>query len=590
MENNELREIKKIDGFWKFQVDPDNKGEKEKWYKDFPKNHDFLYVPACWNEQAKKYDQYMGIGWYKREIDVPLRWSGKAAFINFGGVLLKAKVWVNGHFAGEHEGGFTSFRIRIDKFLEPGGKNNLVVKVDNSVNMFTCPQGTSQNDIWIDWFNWGGIYREVKILVMPLTHFDDVFVIPLIENKRKKIKVMGNIENLEKIAGKIKIDILGKGGKCIKSCFIEARNSFSQEIEFNQANLWSPECPYLYSLRLGLTKGSEELDCKKIQFGMRAIKFEREKIFLNEKPIFLKGVSIVEDFPIFGRGLPEAVLKRDYEIMKNLGVNCIRHGAYPPSERELEIADKMGIFHFVCQPSRKRNPDDKLFSNSHFVQTAKRWQKETLETLKNHPSVIGWILCSEPPVNTKTGLKLMKDLYNDGKKIDPSRPVTFLPNIGNIRGAKKAGLIKEMESIMDYQYLWVHTNIHGEFKEKGLKEAEEFIDYMHQNFPSVPIIVEFGAGAGFAGEHYEPAREGSEEYQVERLKVFANLISKKEYIAGAICWALFDYRIREKWEWEAGAFMKPGEYVKGIYTRDRKPKMAAYTFRDLFKKGENKDG
>ncbi len=576
-----IRQVKKIDGFWEFQTDPDNKGEKGKWYQDFPENPDFLYAPACWNEQSKKYDQYIGVAWYKKEIDIPLDWSEQAIFIEFGGVLTKAKVWVNGHFAVEHEGGFTPFQMKIDKILIPGEKNNLTVKVDNSVSAFTCPQGTSQNDIWIDWFNWGGIYREVKILAMPLMHFGDVSVIPIVRREKKSVKIAGIIENLKGIKRKIKINILDKKGQNKKSLSIDAKTNFSVEIEFNKAFLWSPESPYLYTLQITLCDNSQTLDCKEIQFGMRSIKFKRNKIFLNEKPIFMKGVSIVEDFPVFGRGLPEAVLKRDYEIMKELGVNCIRDGAYPPSEKELEIADRMGIFHFVCQPSRKSNPDSKLFSDPHFIQTAKQWQKETIESLKNHPSVIGWILCSEPPVNTKTGLQLMKKLYKETKEMDPSRPVTFLPNIGIIEGAKKAGLIKEMKSVMDYQYLWVYTNIHAEFKENGLREADEFIDYMHKNFPAIPIIIEFGAGDGFAGEHYEPARAGSEEYQAERIKAFGELISKKK-LTGAVCYALFDYRIMEKFPWKPGAFMKPGEYVKGIYTRDRRPKMGAYAFRGIF--------
>ena len=126
------RETIDLSGFWYFKADPDRSGEREGWIQASTLDWDRLYVPASWNEQCSDYTWYMGVAWYARDFHVPKDWDENIVLLNFEGVNYKAKVWVNGNLAGEHEGGFTPFSFRVEHALRFGEKNRVVVMVDNS--------------------------------------------------------------------------------------------------------------------------------------------------------------------------------------------------------------------------------------------------------------------------------------------------------------------------------------------------------------------------------------------------------------------------------------------------------------------------
>ncbi|MGQ9479658.1 MAG: sugar-binding domain-containing protein, partial [Thermoproteota archaeon] len=171
------RETIDLSGFWSFKIDPEGIGEAERWFEqDRPTGWDKLYVPSSWNEQDSAYTWYMGKAWYSRRFYVPRDWRGRLIDICFEGVNYIARVWVNGAYLGEHEGGFTPFSFRVEDHLAFGGFNKIFLSADNTLTKKTVPPGEGMNRTYFDFFHYGGIHREVYLIAYSRLYVKDVTV------------------------------------------------------------------------------------------------------------------------------------------------------------------------------------------------------------------------------------------------------------------------------------------------------------------------------------------------------------------------------------------------------------------------------
>ncbi|MEM3980459.1 MAG: glycoside hydrolase family 2 TIM barrel-domain containing protein, partial [Ignisphaera sp.] len=305
------------------------------------------------------------------------------------------------------------------------------------------------------------------------------------------------------------------------------------------------------------------------------------KIYLNGRPVFLKGFGRHEDFPITGKYLPGSVLVRDFYLMKKIGANSFRTSHYPYSEEHLDLADELG-FLVILEPPLcysgidrilPRTEIAKLFSDESYIERAKKVVLEMIAQHRNRPSVIMYSITNEPPSDIPEVAEFIKKIAEYIKSLDTSRPTTF----ASFRYTRDLAL--EYVDVLAFNYYKGWYSEWGDI-DKGLEVVINDLEKIHRKYPDKPIIIaEFGADAIF-GLHSDPPQMWSEEYQAELLRKYIETLTKKNYIVGLHIWNFADFRTPQN----------PGRTIlnrKGVFTRDRQPKLAAHILSELFKKIPN---
>jgi len=577
------REISDLTGFWSFRIDPERRGEEEGWYNlSTPiSDWDKLYVPANWNEQCSDYTWYMGTAWYAREFYIPNDWKEKAVTLNFEGVIYKAKVWVNGHLLGEHEGGFTPFSFRTENALRFGDKNRVVVMVDNTLSKKTIPPGEGMNATYFDFFHYGGIYREVYLTAHSKIYVKDVTIKTDIQGEDGIVKIKTVVSNEDKktFSGKVNYQILFKGDLvCEKDADLSLspgeERTIDVEITVKKAKFWDVESPNLYSLQVSLISDETLEDVLSTRFGIRTIEVKGTKILLNGRPVFLKGFGRHEDFPILGKAVNGAILRRDFDLMKSVGANSFRTSHYPYSRTHLDLADENGFLVILEIPTVGIVKNDERgverLDDPEMIEKAKKMLREMIQRDKNRPSVIMYSLFNEPSSDKSEFVTFLKELLKEARKLDDTRPLTFV----NVRPPVE-GVFDLVDVICQNLYIGWYLQF-GDL-ETTEKMVDDILEKIHEKHPNKPIIItEFGAGA-IAGLHSDPPEMWTEEYQAEFIKTYWKVLTSKEYVSGGHIWAFADFRTPQ-------SSRRTVLNRKGIFTRTREPKLAAKIVKELFTK------
>jgi beta-glucuronidase len=563
-----------LDGFWKFKVDREGIGEKEKWFEGFVSS-DLIYVPSSWNEQNPEWDQYTGIAWYQKDIYIDTNLRNKIAWIVFKGAGYRTKVWVNSIFVGEHEGSFTEFRFRIDK-VNYGDFNRIVVKIDNTPSIDALPPAREVNVTAFDFFHYGGIHRPVYLEFTDSCYIDDMTVYTKADGMLKTY-----IDTVCDRVFDLRIELLGKEmRKVVLEEYIRnvKPGRYVYEKKVDGVKPWSPEEPNLYILVVEIVIDGVLRDSIYERIGFRDIEIKNGKIYLNGKPVFLKGFGRHEDFPVTGKYLPGAVLIRDFYLMKKIGANSFRTSHYPYSDEHLDLADEFGFMVILEPPTcysgigriLSRDEIVKLFSRDDYIAKAKKFVEEMVKQHKNRPSVIMYSVTNEPPSDIPEVAEFIKKLVQFVKELDPSRPATFASH------RSVADLALGYVDVISLNYYRGWYSEWGDI-DKGIEVMLKELEEIYRRFPDKPIIItEFGADA-VTGLHSNPPQMWSEEYQAEMLKKYIETLTKKNYIVGLHIWNFADFRTPQN----------PGRTIlnrKGVFTRDRQPKLSALIVKDLFNK------
>jgi len=570
------RETIDLSGFWHFRIDPENKGESEKWYEEPQVSEwDELYTPASWNEQDSRYTWYIGTAWYTRAFWLPEDWRSKLTLIFFDGVNYKAKVWVNGIYLGEHEGGFTQFAFRAEKALRFGESNRIVVMVDNTLTGKTVPPGAGMNATYFDFFHYGGIHREAYLLSVPKVHFKDVTIRTEIKGKDGILDIDLEIVNEleEECSCNVTMQVIDEDEAITEertSVTIGpgAEKTIAQQITVENAEFWGPESPRLYTLRTSLAHDDSKGDVKDTRFGIRTVKVEDGKILLNGRPVFLKGFGRHEDFPVLGKALHGAVLRKDYGLMMYIGANSFRTSHYPYSRTHLDLADEKGFLVILETPAVGLRENVERLDDPEIVEKVCRMTREMIQRDKNRPSVIMYSLFNEPGSGREEFRNILTAAKGEAGKADPTRPVTFAS-------------CRHLDDVaLDLVDVLCHNFYYGWYSNCGDLEAaaqtlSETLDELHRRFPDKPIIItEFGAGA-IAGVHRHPPEMWSEEYQAELIKTYWEVLLSKDYVSGGHIWNFADFRVGQ-------SPRRTTINRKGIFTRTRDPKLAVRVVKNLF--------
>ncbi len=334
------RDYRLLNGRWDAIVDLYDQGERMKIFENRKPegNTDFyeysfdgglrLEVPGDWNSQNPELKYYEGTVWYARPFEATKQ-AGKRTILYFGAVSYRAEVYLNGKKIGSHEGGFTPFQIDVTDDLAADGKNFLVVGVNNRRTVDAIPA------LAFDWWNYGGITRDVMLVDVPETHIEDYFV-RLDKSKPDVIDI--DVKMSKPLAGiPVKIEI-----PALKKQFegtTDASGKVSGTIKAKGLRRWAPEAPVLYDV---IVSGGDDRVAEEI--GFRNIEVDGTKILINGEPQFMRCVSFHEEIPQrMGRATSEADATMLLSEAKALGVNMIRLAHYPQNEYTVRLAEKMGF-------------------------------------------------------------------------------------------------------------------------------------------------------------------------------------------------------------------------------------------------------
>ena len=371
-----------------------------------------------------------GIGWYRKTFSLPETDKDKQVFIDFDGVYMNSKVWINGHLLGERPYGYISFRYELTPYLKYGNeKNVLAVRVDNS------KQPASR------WYSGSGIYRNVwlvKTNKVYVDHWGTFVNTPEVTKDHAKVKIQTKIRNRNADEQKVQLEtiIYDAAGKKVASTGTNTNIGgdsvaiVSQVITIPQPRLWSDTDPYLYKVVSLVRSGKKTIDNYETPLGVRYYRFDPDKgFFLNDKHVKIRGVCDHHDLGALGAAINTRALQRQLELLKGMGVNGIRTSHNPPAPELLDLCDKMGFIvmdeAFDAWKIGKRPFDYHLYFD--------QWHKKDLTDFvlrdRNHPSVIMWSIGNEIPEQHKPeGAVIGRELSGIVRSLDPTRPITSAMN------------------------------------------------------------------------------------------------------------------------------------------------------------------
>jgi beta-glucuronidase len=491
---------------------------------------------------------YEGTVWYERGFNYARR-PGRRIFVWFGAANYRAMVFCNGVKVGEHVGGFTPFQFEITSLLRDKG-NFLVVKVDNQRRREAVPT------LMTDWWNYGGLTRDVKLLDEPATFVED-YAVQLEKGSPTRVNAWVRLDRPAK-RQKVTIRIPEAG---VAQTATTDDNGYAR-LDFDaRLALWSPEAPKLYDVVVE-TEGERVAD----RIGFRTIEAKGQTILLNGKPLRLHGVSIHAEAPFrAGRVFSEADAHTLLRWAREMNCNFVRLPHYPHDEVMTRLADEMGLLVWseipVYWTIAWENPE--TYANAEAQLT------EMIARDKNRASIIFWSVANETP-RGDARLKFIGALAEKARALDPARLIT---------AALETRYIDQHTIVLDDplgKYLDVIACNEYIGWYDGPPEKIDGIQWKTE-YQKPFVISEFGADA-LAGRHGDENTVWTEEYQANVYRRQVAMFQRIPFLSGTIAWVLVDFRSPRR--------MLTGiqDYYnrKGLYSDRGERKEAFYILRDYY--------
>ena len=561
---------KVLNGLWDFTVDLDPKYHTHPVYADpgWDRRHwQKVPVPGVWNKYAERLDIYEGVCWFAREFNIDSLPDNPIAILRFGGINYKCRVFLNGIYINEHEGGYTEFTIDVSDEIKLG-ENCLVIEVDNRSTQIKMPP-------CLGYFNYGGIHRDVTLEIhQGRCCLKDIFIDAVPGVSGGLIRVTGRIVGCNR-CGAIKVSC--NGSDLITE--LGTKRSFDVALEVPNISLWSPGSPNLYDASVQLICNCDVIYETSLMVGFRSIGAEDGKLILNGEPIFLKGVCYLYDSPAYGVTMnPDQYLK-DISLFKELGVNAIR-SHFPFTTEFYNACDEAGIMVWIETPIYCiYPPDDKEnteFSDPGFRELANTMIEEMVIHARSHPCVIIYGLGNECNMQNPEARPFFQELSENIKQLDSTRLISYASLYCNV------GPMADMVDILGFNEYWGwydridQRDTSEKTKPIDLKVLDNKIDEIKLHGKPL-LITEFGADS-IPGYLSNSCEFWSEDYQAELIRETFSIIKSKD-ISGAFPFCFTDYRDPSK---PVNGYWNGMNY-KGLLTYQRQAKMAFNTLREIYK-------
>ena len=558
-----------LNGEWRFSIDSEKVGVDQKWF--LPGYDDSgwtrVIVPHTWNVMPA-YSDYEGLGWYRRTFSIPAKAKDASVRLRFEAVFYLARVWLNGQYLGEHEGGYTPFEFNISAVAQPGQENLLAVQVDNLRENNRIPAKLSDN--WsFDWYNYGGITRAVSLEMTSRAFISrqQVVTTPRLTgpDEADSATLTGTVTvtntSSEVVSATVQTDLLDDSNyQSALSAPVTTKVSVPPgksiqvqiPVQIKAPKLWHFDHPYLYHWSDSLIDTNHGvLNAKAVTVGIRSIELKNGLFYLNGEPMRLVGVTRHADSP--GQGSAETVtaMAADYDDLKTLNEVFTRPVHYPQDESVLDYADRHGILLIPEVPAWQLNQYQ--MGTQQMQKLEEQQISEMIATDFNHPSVWAWSIGNEIESDRPGGYEFVKDMIAFVKTLDPLRPVGFASNRLNTDPASDATSLSDFVMMNQYFGTWAGPK-------QGLGPA---LDLIHQTWPDKTVLIsEYGfephwngpwgpATSTLNADQYYFVPDGtasdSEAADLVRQQLIRDqmdIFRSKAFVAGAIFWTYQDYRTR----------------------------------------------
>ena len=502
-----LRIITRLNGDWRFkrQAAAGSAVEEEFVGAEKPQYDDsawvMVHIPHTWDATPDNpfatTGHFLGLGWYRRKLEIPAEWRGSRVWLGFNGVFQIADVWVNGRHLGQHIGGYTDFQFDGTDALQWGATNLLAVRVNDVISDFIIP--TNETCI----AHYGGIYRSVLLTVTDPVHIPahGVRITTEQTNQGVLVHVRTRVENDSDSSHDLRVETLvtddqGQPVTALKNRITVAAQNRA-EVEQTTAplgnpHLWSPDSPYLYHLSSTVYDGDRALDRTDTRFGIRFMGYDPARGFmLNGQFINLHGVNRKQDYGFLGDAVPEVVGVRDILLIKSMGANFLRTSHYPQDPAVLDACDRLGILVWEEVPNSRIyayppssegiNPVNTERFPWPLMENIKQQLREMIARDFNHPSII--IRAFGGDLEGYRYPEDFVDLSNTTHELDPTRWTAgrVPPATTDITDASvEEDLFHQHELHPERRYIW---NEWGSFSsERGL-EGKPY----YQHLPADPL-------------------------------------------------------------------------------------------------------
>lgn len=544
------RRKESLNGIWKYAVDQYDTCLRQKWFTEkyidenehtLPVDYSFdewqeISLPVCWNMVDKEYFIYDGSMVFTRKFLYKASAEEEQVILKIGAANYLCRVFLNGQYIGLHRGGSTPAFFNITDELQ--AENRILIVVDSTRRPEQVP---AEN---IDWFNYGGIYRDIELIRVPQNHIKHFYVELVPDGAYNKIRVQ--VEMSEKIDG--------------TACFIIEELGIRQPLPLSGGwadvvidavpVLWSPENPKLYQVQLTCL-GDEVTD----KIGFREIKVQGREIHLNGEPIFLKGISCHEESISNGKALSEEERIENIKIAKELGCNFMRLAHYPHHENMAKLCDSLGLLlweeipvYWAIRFDREKTYED-----------AENQLKELILRDRNRASVIIWSVGNEN-ADTDERLRFMSNLAKCARALGGNRLVSAACLVDGEKNRIADRLADSLDVIGINEYCGWYT-----------PDFEKLPQLFKNSNPDKPIIItEFGADA-LSGHHGTKDDKGTEECQRNVYEKQIAVLRQIPYIKGMTPWILYDFRSPRR-----TSFLQKFYNRKGLLSEDKTYKKPAY--------------
>ncbi len=462
-----------LDGDWRLVLDPRDAGKKDEWFSGgAPQDGLSVRVPSVWDLWVPDYD---GVGWYFRDFELGPEWDGRFIELRFDAADYYAEVWLNGVRLGDHEGGYTPFAFNAS-VAAIVGTNRLAVRIVDPHG----PDGYGDfkpKEIPVSkeggYWSFAGIWGSVSVVGKSHAHIRDVFIEPDIRRKRVGVTV----ETTQ--SGTVRASIE-------ETPYEATGNPGKLTIDFPTFNLWSPETPVLYTVRCELIQDGQVVDMVRTRFGMREFTVKEQRFFLNNHPIFIKGILHQPDY---ARSLAapesEEIARKELESAKQAGFNLVRLHIKTAPKVTLDLADELGLLLY------EEPPIGWIQESPWMRERCEREVREMILRDRNHPSVVIWGMLNETGnagYVTMGGAQAIKDdLCRLARSLDPSRLI--IDDSGGVNATREpARFMRPYTDVLDpYDDMHIY--------QRAPVDRDIELYYMHSGDPDrLYFLSEFGFG------------------------------------------------------------------------------------------------
>ena len=561
-----------MEGDWLFRLDSADRGLRARYYRQRSTvGWSTVHVPHAWNVGDDSVASMNGsVGWYRKDFELPNASAALDWAVRFESVNYRATVWLNGRKVGSNAGAYLPFTVLLDR-VSRRGTNRLVVRVDSRRTPTDFPPGRTSPRTKLPtggWWNYGGILREVYLEQVDTMQFQKAVVNPRLGCAacdatvvmETRLRNVANRARRATVTGTFGDRTVSLGSRTIRK---GRTASFRGSLKVTDPHLWQPRDPFLYPASIQVRIGGRVVGRWNVNTGIRSVKVAGGRLYLNGRPLSLRGVGLHEDTAAQGFAVDNTFRRWLVDRAKELGASMLRTH-YPMHPYIHEIADREGLLIWSEIPvySHKSSYIDDITG------PALKLLRKNIETNASHPSVLIWSIANElsskPGPSQGTYIRRAKRLADE---LDPTRPVGLA--VAGYPGAGCQRRYGPLDVIGINDYFGWYPGPSGSLFDRD--KLSPYLDALRACYPNDALMVtEFGAEANRDGSVED---KGTYAFQQDFVNFQLNVFATKPWLSGALYWALNEFRVRPEWD-GGNPFPTSPIHQKALLHYDGTPKPA----------------